>query len=69
MEASIQSKMRLDKCDAYTSKEIIGYRGEYRTCQLQEKQQKEKKNRERQNKKQAYRLTIGAPQQGEKMCP
>ena len=27
MEATNHSKMRLDKCDAYTTKEILGYRG------------------------------------------
>ena len=27
MEATNQNKMRLDKCDAYTAKEILGYRG------------------------------------------
>ena len=26
MEATIQNKMRLDKCDAYTAKETLGYR-------------------------------------------
>ena len=31
MEATIQSKMRLDICDAYTAKEILGYRGR-KTC-------------------------------------
>ena len=36
MEATIQSKMRLDKCDAYTEKEILGFRGENPTCWRQE---------------------------------
>ena len=27
MEATIQNKMRLDKCDVYTAKERLGYRG------------------------------------------
>ena len=27
MEATIQNKIRLDKCDAYTAKETLGYRG------------------------------------------
>ena len=27
MEARIQRKMRLDKCNAYTANEILGYRG------------------------------------------
>ena len=27
MEATIQSKMRLDKCNVYAAKEILGYRG------------------------------------------
>ena len=27
MKATIQSKMRLDKCDAYTAKKILGYSG------------------------------------------
>ena len=27
MEPTIQNKMRLDKCDAYTTKETLGYRG------------------------------------------
>ena len=27
METEIQNKMRLDKCNAYTAKETLGYRG------------------------------------------
>ena len=27
MEATIQTEMRLNKCDAYTAKETLGYRG------------------------------------------
>ena len=27
MEATIQNKMRLDKCDTYKVKETVGYRG------------------------------------------
>ena len=27
MEAKIQNKIKLEKCDAYTAKKIIGYRG------------------------------------------
>ena len=27
MKASIQNKMRIEKCDAYKGKEILGYRG------------------------------------------
>ena len=36
--------MRLNKCNAYIAKDILGYRVENPTCQWQEKQQKEKKN-------------------------
>ena len=33
MEARIQSKMKLEKCDAYTAKKTLGYRkGENSTC-------------------------------------
>ena len=53
MEAIIQDKMRLNKCNAYTTKEILV--GENPMCQQQEKQKKEKKNKGRQKKKQAYR--------------
>ena len=42
MEVTIQNKMRLDKCDAYTAKDTLGR--ENLTCQRQEEQQKEKKN-------------------------
>ena len=41
-EANIQNKMRLDKCDAYTAKETLGYR-RGNTFQLQEGQQRERK--------------------------
>ena len=27
IEATIQNKMRLDKCDAYTAKKALGYKG------------------------------------------
>ena len=45
MEAIIQHKMKLDKCDAYTTKETLGYRGRKsyvsatrRTAKREEKQ-------------------------------
>ena len=61
MEATIQNKMRLDKCDAYTVKETLGYRGENPICQQQEEQQKQKKNREGQENKQIYSQITGVP--------
>ena len=52
MEATIQSKIRLDKCDAYTEKETLGYRGR-KSYVLAREATKEKKYREGQKKKQA----------------
>ena len=60
MEATIQKKMRLDKCDAYTAKETLGCRGRKYYVSSPDEQQKEKKNRKGQKKKQIYREIIGA---------
>ena len=59
MDATIQKKMRLNKCDVYTAKETLGYK-ERKFCQRHEEQQKEKKNREGQEKKQIYCQITGA---------
>ena len=53
MEATIQSKMRLKKCDAYTAKEIRGYR--------RRKSYVSAAREEKQKIKQIYRQITGAP--------
>ena len=58
MKATIQSKMRLNKCDAYTAKETLGYRG--RKFYMSAAKRAEKKRGTEEEKKD-YRQTIGAP--------
>ena len=54
MEATIQNKMRLDKCDAYTAKETLGYRERKSYMSEQEEQKKREENRGGHKKKQIY---------------
>ena len=69
MEATIQNKMRLDKCDTYTAKETLGNRGRKSYMSASRGAAKQKKNRKGQKKKQIYRQIIGAPQLGGEMSP
>ena len=46
MEATIQNKMRLDKCDVYTAKETLGYRGRKILC-VSGKRRRKKKRQQR----------------------
>ena len=50
--------MRLDKCDVYTAKEILGYRGRNSYMSAAREAAKEKKNR---GTEEETRQTIGAP--------
>ena len=54
MEATIQSKMGLDKCDAYTEKEILGYRGRKSYVSAAREAAKREKKTKRDKKKQVY---------------
>ena len=52
MEATFQNKMRLDKCEAYTAKETLGYRqtkfyvsAERGTAKREEKQRDRRRNK------------------------
>ena len=65
MEATVQCKRRLDKCDVYTTKETLGYKERKSYVSAARGAAKEKKNRERLKKKQTYRQTIGAPNKEE----
>ena len=58
MEATIQSKIRLDKCDAYTAKETLGYWG--RKSFMSAARGAAKSERERRRNKPTDKL-IGAP--------
>ena len=46
--------MRLDKCDAYTAKETLGYRERKSYMSEQEEQKKREENRGGHKKKQIY---------------
>ena len=57
MEATIQNKMRLDKCDAYTAKETLEYRGENPMCQSKRSSKKRRKTeRDRRSNKSTGKL-------------
>ena len=57
MEATIQSKTRLDKCDAYTANETLGYRGRKSYVSATRKAAKRKeKQRERRRSKPTVKL-------------
>ena len=56
VKATIQNKMRLDKCDAYTAKETLVYRERKST-----QQQKDRKTRKKQEK-QIHKQITKSPQ-------
>ena len=64
MEATIQNKMRLDKCDAYTAKETK-LQGEKILCVRGKRSRKKRRKTEEDKKKQIYRQITGAPKKEE----
>ena len=55
MEAAIQNKMRLNKCDVYTAKETLGYKGRKSYMRAARGAEERDKNKGGQKKIQAYR--------------
>ena len=61
MKATIQNRMRLDKCDAYTAKETLGYRWRKSYDSTARRAAKREEKKEGQKKKQIQRQITGVP--------